>query len=100
MLCLICADVCLFFFSSRRRHTRCALVTGVQTCALPISGDGGILSTVDDMLIWHANYRQNRLPVPDLMQKLSTRGRMVNGHSVAYALGLRTPEYRDRKSVV
>src|SRR3546814_10211752 len=25
-----------FFFSSRRRHTRCALVTGVQTCALPI----------------------------------------------------------------
>src|SRR3546814_13494233 len=28
-----------FFFSSRRRHTRCALVTGVQTCALPISID-------------------------------------------------------------
>src|SRR3546814_2993400 len=26
-----------FFFSGRRRHTRCALVTGVQTCALPIS---------------------------------------------------------------
>src|SRR3546814_1871942 len=26
-----------FFFSSRRRHTRCALATGVQTCALPIS---------------------------------------------------------------
>src|SRR3546814_3602798 len=33
-----CLLVCLcFFFSSRRRHTRCALVTGVQTCALPIS---------------------------------------------------------------
>src|SRR3546814_5748665 len=29
--------VLFFFFSSRRRHTRCALVTGVQTCALPIS---------------------------------------------------------------
>src|SRR3546814_10661917 len=30
--------VCLyFFFSSRRRHTICALVTGVQTCSLPIS---------------------------------------------------------------
>src|SRR3546814_17583740 len=27
----------MFFFSSRRRQTRCALVTGVQTCALPIS---------------------------------------------------------------
>src|SRR3546814_9417873 len=30
----------VFFFSSIRRHTRCALVTGVQTCALPISGLG------------------------------------------------------------
>src|SRR3546814_13185423 len=27
----------LFCFASRRRHTRCAVVTGVQTCALPIS---------------------------------------------------------------
>src|SRR3546814_3786704 len=33
---LIILDL-LFVFSSRRRHTRCALVTGVQTCALPIS---------------------------------------------------------------
>src|SRR3546814_8058392 len=32
----------LLFFSSRRRHTRCALVTGVQTCALPISWRAGI----------------------------------------------------------
>src|SRR3546814_1211707 len=40
-----CSNICVdsfvfckvfFFFSSRRRHTRCALVTGVQTCALPI----------------------------------------------------------------
>src|SRR3546814_7549429 len=31
----------VFFFSSRRRHTRCALVTGVQTCALPISHHKG-----------------------------------------------------------
>src|SRR3546814_20963842 len=29
--------MCGFFFASRIRHTRCALVTGVQTCALPIS---------------------------------------------------------------
>src|SRR3546814_15117433 len=32
----LCLDVFFFFVSSRRRHTRCALVTGVQTCALPI----------------------------------------------------------------
>src|SRR3546814_18353435 len=34
---LVLQTICFFFFSSRRRHTRCALVTGVQTCALPIS---------------------------------------------------------------
>src|SRR3546814_3635141 len=39
MLCF----VYFFFLSSRRRHTRCALVTGVQTCALPIcSSDSGL----------------------------------------------------------
>src|SRR3546814_1679803 len=43
-ICVVCClrlfdflyFVFVFFFSSRRRHTRCALVTGVQTCALPI----------------------------------------------------------------
>src|SRR3546814_1249474 len=50
-------EICVYvFFSSRRRHTICALVTGVQTCALPISlhrnliGDG----VTDD-----AMYRSN-----------------------------------------
>src|SRR3546814_4449894 len=32
----MCYILVFFFFSSIRRHTRCALVTGVQTCALPI----------------------------------------------------------------
>src|SRR3546814_7273754 len=34
-------DLVLVFFSMRRLHTRCALVTGVQTCALPISMPNG-----------------------------------------------------------
>src|SRR3546814_1011004 len=38
----MCVIYVFFLFSSRRRHTRCALVTGVQTCALPISMDGDI----------------------------------------------------------
>src|SRR3546814_10387934 len=36
VLACICLMLLIFFFSSRIRHTRCALVTGVQTCALPI----------------------------------------------------------------
>src|SRR3546814_5150980 len=35
----------IVFFSSRRRHTRCALVTGVQTCALPISKGSALAPT-------------------------------------------------------
>src|SRR3546814_10244527 len=42
----VCVSRSMFFFSSRRRHTRCALVTGVQTCALPIS-DGPSPSQMD-----------------------------------------------------
>src|SRR3546814_6754979 len=37
MRSLVIDSLLIFFFSSRRRHTMCALVTGVQTCALPIS---------------------------------------------------------------
>src|SRR3546814_7551719 len=36
-----------FFFSSRRRHTRCALVTGVQTCALPILTAAAVTATAE-----------------------------------------------------
>src|SRR3546814_387373 len=48
----------VFFFSSRIRHTRCALVTGVQTCALPIYGgvyvnDGGTVA--GDLTVAHVN---------------------------------------------
>src|SRR3546814_2203468 len=49
-------EVCFFFFSSRRRHTRCALVTGVQTCALPIwrrarrAGTGAVRAGARDRL--------------------------------------------------
>src|SRR3546814_5782892 len=49
--------LCVVFVSSRRRHTRCALVTGVQTCALPISSSEvasmieGVLRHCTDMEI-------------------------------------------------
>src|SRR3546814_7543803 len=45
--CVVCVCVCSFFFSSRRRHTRCALVTGVQTCALPIYRGRSVVQAVE-----------------------------------------------------
>src|SRR3546814_8777177 len=50
----------MFLYSSRRRHTRCALLTGVQTCALPISGRG------NQRRLLHPDrvHRDRDLPVP------------------------------------
>src|SRR3546814_2722370 len=42
----VCCLCFILFFSSRRRHTRCALVTGVQTCALPICGTPGVARSI------------------------------------------------------
>src|SRR3546814_3631661 len=49
----------IFFFSSKRRHTSCALVTGVQTCALPISimgPNGAGKSTLGNILAGREGY--------------------------------------------
>src|SRR3546814_18753643 len=51
-------SVC-FFFAGRRRHTRCALVTGVQTCALPIS----VASAVEGQRTWAQVNPQRRARV-------------------------------------
>src|SRR3546814_5240338 len=54
----------MFFFSSRRRHTRCALVTGVQTCALPIYIRARLVIAADGR---HSRLRQvAALPLKDI----------------------------------
>src|SRR3546814_10497179 len=69
--------MCLvFFFSSRRRHTSCALVTGVQTCALPIS-ETQTLTDLKDLRSAAAAESST-----EAVQKLDAQGR-------AYATGKR-----------
>src|SRR3546814_19796272 len=51
-----CYVLFLFFFSSRRRHTRCALVTGVQTCALPLVEDTYVGSDPKALLVGRDAY--------------------------------------------
>src|SRR3546814_6817906 len=76
LLCrlLFVVDVFVFFFSSRRRHTICALVTGVQTCALPILIDSINLSTeYDDLMAqpWlHSGMRVKIEQIHDLLMAL------------------------------
>ena len=52
---------CIFFFSSRRRHTRSFHVTGVQTCALPISCSVG----ADNIQFSHCDSIQSFSVSPD-----------------------------------
>src|SRR3546814_2291332 len=70
----------LVFFSSRRRHTRCALVTGVQTCALPIYRVEITLTTHD---------------AGGLSQRDLDLGRFVD--AAATVLGARTERSEERR---
>src|SRR3546814_3221417 len=54
----------LFFFSSRRRHTRCALVTGVQTCALPIFPAKGKIAAATIASVFPASLCSRRVRNP------------------------------------
>src|SRR3546814_7187353 len=82
---------CLFFFfSSRRRHTRCALVTGVQTCALPISlrVGGVILRAFQDrmnqkrrmkMMKWPEHIKRMHEEEIELALKIDRLNEFING---------------------
>src|SRR3546814_5128360 len=75
----------LFFFSSRRRHTRCALVTGVQTCALPISlfqwqedrkgGVAGVALTFDQALMLTDDVLGNGQAQPGTVRAAADHGK-------------------------
>src|SRR3546814_12121715 len=81
---------CVFFFSSRRRHTRCALVTGVQTCALPISaggqrGEGPLREQRGDVAV----ARHQRVAAADLRrQRIADRKSVVSGKRVSVRVDL------------
>src|SRR3546814_1274666 len=94
----------VFFFSSRRRHTRCALVTGVQTCALPIWRHGtlnGLKQQSDDRKTENDMDRENRVNLRDA--KIDVVGVIVDIGRRQYGRHGEKPVedgWLDRKSVV
>src|SRR3546814_6239451 len=68
-----------FFCSSRRRHTRCALVTGVQTCALPISFYG--LSAIDILIFHDSPHRRDRRGSVRISRKITRKDQRDQGLS-------------------
>src|SRR3546814_9140060 len=63
VVCWLIVWIIFFFFSSRRRHTRCALVTGVQTCAHPIWwGSSSISRRAQRRTLGHGRQESGRTP--------------------------------------
>src|SRR3546814_15025078 len=96
-------SVVVCFFSSRRRHTRCALVTGVQTCALPISQTLDLWLAVNGVEKQRSNTSHMLFKVDELIADISQGitlkpGDIIaNGTPAGFGAG-RDPQ--DRTSVV
>lgn len=57
-------------------------------------GDGGLMSSVNDLLFWDQNFYNNKLGKGTLLRELQTRGVLNSGKSINYALGLIMTQYR------
>src|SRR3546814_5614851 len=68
----------IFFFSSRRRHTRCALVTGVQTCALPICSRLFLHEDIFDSFLEKLVAKVSKLKLGDPMDEATDIGTVIN----------------------
>src|SRR3546814_6241156 len=81
-----------FFFSSRRRHTRCALVTGVQTCALPI-----FFNTTEG---WQSLQDSQSIRASALAADVAYYTTAAGSDAATHAIGARSEERRVGKECV
>src|SRR3546814_13872960 len=81
----------MFFFSSRRRHTRCALVTGVQTCALPIFRNRFVMSPMT------RNFSPGGIPGDNVAAYYRRRAKADVGLIVTEGIGIDHPAARSEE---
>jgi CubicO group peptidase (beta-lactamase class C family) len=62
-------------------------------------GDGGLMSSVDDLLRWDQNFYDDKLADGSVMKELQVRGRLNSGKEIDYALGLQISDYRGLPTV-
>jgi hypothetical protein len=58
------------------------------------TGDGAVMTTVEDLLLWDQNFYQPRVGGAPLLQELQTRGVLTSGDTIPYARGLMIGRYR------
>ena len=59
-----------------------------------IVGQGGLMTTVEDLQKWDENFYTGRVGGPEFLARQLERGRLANGTQIAYAFGLEIGEYR------
>ncbi len=80
--------------AKRPAETALAYIAGGEgsfqelTIDVPLSGEGGIVSTLDDLILWEKNFENNILNIVDFEQRLSHTIPLNDGTEVSYALGL------------
>jgi CubicO group peptidase (beta-lactamase class C family) len=63
------------------------------------AGDGGLFTTVEDMLLWDQNFYQNKLGGPELISQFLTPVTLDDGEKINYAFGLTVDNYKGLKTI-
>ena len=64
-----------------------------------VVGSGGLMSTVDDLLLWDSNFYANKLGKGSLVKELETQGKLSNGRAMNYGMGLWLGNYHGLPTV-
>jgi CubicO group peptidase (beta-lactamase class C family) len=63
------------------------------------AGDGGLFTSVEDLLLWDQNFYQNRLGGPELISQFLTTGTLNDGEKINHAFGLAIDNYKGLKAI-
>ena len=62
-------------------------------------GDGGLLTTVEDLFLWDQNFYQDKLGGPESINQFLTPATLDDGEKTNYAFGLAVDNYKGLKTV-
>ncbi len=71
----------------------------ISMTTLEMIGDGGVFTSIQDLLIWDRNFYDNQLGSPDLMSTMHRQGVLSSGEELDYAFGLNVGTYRGLRTV-
>ena len=71
----------------------------ISMTTLPMIGDGGVFTTVDDLLRWDRNFYDSNVGGPEFVRQMLSTGSLNDGEALTYASGLTVGAYRGLNTV-